>query len=594
MGVVSSRKAFAPRRFSWAYPLLVTAIALPVVCVVWLLQKAIDSERAVVRQLVVEARERTLDDAEKALEARFEERVDSAYRMGLQEHAHAMIPALREVVKRGIADSFVYWGEGTPHADKRETGRARAMVGRIRTILERSDENRLSSLEEGLDDPELGSAQLAGGRSAWLLAFSLVLDYYETRGAIPEAIVERLDGVFEGRWATNASRSQLAYLMKRFGKRVTSEDAREVMDALSLSMRWSETRQSDRARSEVGLWQVAEGLVGIDNAERTLTVLFRESGFLERASNDVPGIAVIVSGTGEDGDYALVRPMQVPLESFSLAVQADGSSGVPREGESRIGLYVWIGGIVLLLSAVSGVTIVVLMRRQSGAAQLKNDLVATVTHELKTPVASIRLLVDTLRNPERSEKVNTGEYLSLIDKENRRLGRLIDDFLSFSRMERNKSNFSLEEIDPVSVVETSEEAFRERFSGSRFSLEVQVADGMPAIAGDEEALATALGNLLENALKYGGRPPLITLRLEAQSDGVCFTVKDDGPGIPRREQRKVFRRFYQGSRKLSSHSGGVGLGLSIVSFIVAEHGGQVSLESEEGAGSVFSIMIPYA
>lgn len=161
-------------------------------------------------------------------------------------------------------------------------------------------------------------------------------------------------------------------------------------------------------------------------------------------------------------------------------------------------------------------------------------------------------------------------------------------------MERDKNSFDLQPVDPQKVAREAEVVFRERLADGNGRFRVECGADLPLIVADREALQTALGNLLEHAQKYGGRDPEILLTVEAVEGWVEFTVKDMGIGIAKEDQKRIFERFYQARTRLSEHAGGVGLGLSIVSFIVQKHRGELKLESEVGQGSRFTIRIPAA
>jgi signal transduction histidine kinase len=233
-----------------------------------------------------------------------------------------------------------------------------------------------------------------------------------------------------------------------------------------------------------------------------------------------------------------------------------------------------------------------MIRRQMRLTRLRNDLVATVTHELKTPLSSMRLLVDTLLDDAQPDLQKVREYLELIAKENTRLSRLIDNFLAFSRMERNKHAFEFRQIEASEVVGAAVEAVRERFSVQGCRFDVDLAPDLPHLVADPDALVTVVLNLLDNAYKYAGADKHIVLRAYAEQGNVCFQVEDNGVGLSPRDAKKVFKRFYQVDQSLSRTSGGVGLGLSIVEFIVAAHGGRVRVTSRLGHGSKFTVSIP--
>jgi signal transduction histidine kinase len=258
----------------------------------------------------------------------------------------------------------------------------------------------------------------------------------------------------------------------------------------------------------------------------------------------------------------------------------------------RTAAYVWLGCAVVAGLLVVGVFAGQYFRRQLRLNRLKTDLLAAVSHELKTPLASMRLLVETLLADERPDAVKTREYLNLIAGENLRLTRLVENFLTFSRIERNRQRFELAETSPAAIVDSALAAMGERLQAPGCQLEVELSSGLPAVYADRDALTTVLLNLLDNACKYTPAEKRIRLRAYRQDGRVAFAVEDNGIGIAPRERKRIFRRFYQVDRRLARETGGCGLGLSIVEFIVRAHGGEVTVESRPGAGSTFRVWLP--
>ena len=261
--------------------------------------------------------------------------------------------------------------------------------------------------------------------------------------------------------------------------------------------------------------------------------------------------------------------------------------------EHRVAAYVWtgalvVGAVVALASLALG-----LVRRQAALTQLRNDLVANVTHELKTPLASMRLLVDTLLGSGALHPPAVRDYLQLIAQENLRLSRLIDNFLAFSRMERNRYAFDFKPVPAAAIVEAAAAAVRERFREPGCRFEVHLAAELPPVLADGAALVTVLVNLLDNAFKYSSDDKQITLAAEAADGRVRFTVADRGLGLSPRDTRRIFKRFYR-VPGADPAGGGCGLGFSIVDFIVRAHHGSVSVRSRLGRGSTFAVEIPAA
>ena len=254
-------------------------------------------------------------------------------------------------------------------------------------------------------------------------------------------------------------------------------------------------------------------------------------------------------------------------------------------------VYIWVAGAVIFFMLVSTFLAGGTVLKQAKLNKLKNDFIATITHELKTPLASTRLLVDTLLESKCENKQQEMEYLQLISKENARLGRLIDNFLTFSRMERNKQVFEMTKTSPVEIATAAAEAMHTKFENAGVNFKLDITKPLPAISADKDAMTTVLVNLLDNAYKYSNEHKEIELRVFVEDSNVCFAVKDNGIGMTRRQMKKVFDKFYQADNSLSRKVEGTGLGLSIVKFIIDAHKGKIEVESKIGKGSIFTIKL---
>jgi len=276
--------------------------------------------------------------------------------------------------------------------------------------------------------------------------------------------------------------------------------------------------------------------------------------------------------------------------SFMPIDMAPFDAGTSRR--RTVYLSVALAGIGLM--TIIGLAVAGTLRRHLNLARMKTDLVATASHELRTPLASMRVLVDGLLADDELDPKKTREYLEMVATENARLSRLIDNFLAFSRLERGRYQFAFAPADPSAIVTGAVDAVRDRVAVN-CDLQVEISPALPVLTADAEAVTTALINLLDNALKYTSVEKRIVVRARPDGDAsVLFEVADNGIGIPAREQRRIFRRFYRVDRLLSRETGGVGLGLSIVELIVRGHGGTVSVRSEPGAGSTFTLRLPCA
>jgi len=287
--------------------------------------------------------------------------------------------------------------------------------------------------------------------------------------------------------------------------------------------------------------------------------------------------------------------LKLPLGSSSfpewtVALYID-SSAFETAASRQVAVYIWVGLLVVVLFLLCGALTAQMIGRQIRLNRLKNNFIATVTHELKTPLSSMRLLVDTLLDGSYVNQQQCKEYLELIGRENERLSRMIDSFLTFSRMERNKQVFEFTPVHPADIVRAAVETVHPKMTQPGCDLSVSIAENLPHVWADRDAIVTVLVNLLDNAWKYSLDHKTIRLSAYAENGRICFTVADNGLGIPRRLQKKIFGRFYQVDNRLSRRVEGCGLGLSIVKYIVDAHKGVIEVKSRVAEGSTFTLKI---
>jgi signal transduction histidine kinase len=232
------------------------------------------------------------------------------------------------------------------------------------------------------------------------------------------------------------------------------------------------------------------------------------------------------------------------------------------------------------------------VQREMALARLKSDFVANVSHELRTPLSLIRLYAETLEMGRVSGEEKLGDYYCTIRKESERLTALINNILDFSRIEAGRKEYEFRETNLPQLVRTTLESYRFQIEQNGFTLENQIADDVPPVRVDREAIARSLLNLVNNAVKYSPQEKFVGVRLYRANGSVKIEVADRGIGIPRNEQAKVFEKFYRAGDPLVHNTKGSGLGLSLVRHIVEAHGGTVMLESEPGRGSTFTIVLP--
>ncbi len=251
--------------------------------------------------------------------------------------------------------------------------------------------------------------------------------------------------------------------------------------------------------------------------------------------------------------------------------------------------------LMLLLAGVMGIGVFLVAgaaAREVRLAELKSNFVASVSHDLKTPLALIQLFAETLELGRVRSTDRAQEYYRIINGEAKKLTRLIENLLDFSRMEAGLRPYTLEPADIGALVQHVLGVMERQFTQGQFEVSATVAPGLPTIMADVVAVERAVENLLANAMKYSGDARRIDVTVTPAHGEVVVRVRDYGIGIARREQRKIFRKFYRVHHELGGGPQGTGLGLAIVDHTMRGHGGYVGVESEPGQGSTFTLHFP--
>jgi signal transduction histidine kinase len=243
-----------------------------------------------------------------------------------------------------------------------------------------------------------------------------------------------------------------------------------------------------------------------------------------------------------------------------------------------------IGGVVMALRAAS---------RAMKLSQMKADFVSNVSHELRTPLASVRVFGEFLKLGRVKERDKIQEYGEYIETESRRLTQLINNILDFSKIESGQKAYHFEQTAVECVVADTLKTFEVVLEQNGFTVSLEKPSlPLPQVVIDPDAIAQAFINLLDNAVKYSGGSKEIGVKLAEQGDMVTISVIDHGVGIASEEREKVFEKFYRVGNSLVHDVKGSGLGLSIVKHIIEAHHGRVTVESEPGRGSAFTVHLP--
>ncbi len=250
--------------------------------------------------------------------------------------------------------------------------------------------------------------------------------------------------------------------------------------------------------------------------------------------------------------------------------------------------------IALALAAIlaGGYFVAVDTRRQLALAQKKTDFVSNVSHELKTPLTSIRMFAELLADNRVKEPEKRSRYLRIIASESERLARLVNNVLDFARLEKKQRIYHMQECDLLPVIERIWEAESIRLQEAGFSTQWTAEPGPYTATCDADAISQILVNLMSNAEKYGGERREIELRTGQVDGALHLIVLDRGPGVPRGLEEKIFEAFYRADDSLASGIQGSGLGLTLAHSIAKDHGATLTCRSRIGGGSAFTLNLP--
>ncbi|WP_141590349.1 MULTISPECIES: cell wall metabolism sensor histidine kinase WalK [unclassified Myxococcus] len=287
------------------------------------------------------------------------------------------------------------------------------------------------------------------------------------------------------------------------------------------------------------------------------------------------------------------RVLSSPLQDFRLVVLPTGEDPVARASTRNRVLYGVLLGVFYLTLTFGVVYTGRALYREAQLSRMKTDFVSLVSHELRTPLTSIRMFIETLALGRLKDPAQMQEVLTLLMRETERLSIFVERVLDWARIEGGRKVYQREIVPVSELVNAAVEAFRTQRMEDGVDLTVEVSDGLPALDVDRAAVAGALLNLLQNAYKYSGPDNRrITLQVRGSGKGVDLTVEDNGVGIAPQERTRIFERFYRVDNLLTRRTEGSGLGLAITRRIIETHGGRISVQSEPGKGSRFTIHLP--
>lgn len=335
--------------------------------------------------------------------------------------------------------------------------------------------------------------------------------------------------------------------------------------------------------TEAILASMNDALIVLDKSGLVVRINRAAEELFGISADDANGIPLIQAVRNTDiVDYALNRRKDETERAIELrTIGRDG----PRYLLAQLNEIEGGAGKLLMLSDIT---------RLKNLERIRKDFVANVSHELKTPVTSIQGFIETLKDGAINDPAATKRFLDIMDQQSARLGAIIDDLLSISRLEQGERATIAREISSIpDLLENVRNLCQEHADKKQTSLVITMPKKLDCSV-NPGLIEQAITNLVLNAIKYSPDKSTVSVRvwLDDASKHLVCTVSDNGIGIPEKDLSRIFERFYRVDKGRSRAVGGTGLGLSIVRHIALAHGGSVSVESREGEGSTFRLDIP--
>jgi signal transduction histidine kinase len=256
------------------------------------------------------------------------------------------------------------------------------------------------------------------------------------------------------------------------------------------------------------------------------------------------------------------------------------------------GIYLFAFILIGLLMLLGFVFTIYSLNMELRLNKLKSEFISNVSHELKSPLTSIRMMTEMLHHNRVETEERKSAYYAAMLEESEHLSHLIDNILDFSRMEDDRKKYDFIDLDLNELLLKFLESIRERPPEPGFDIRYNCPDRVPVIKGDKDAILQVFYNLVDNAIKFSGTSRQIDINLFSRDDELLFCIKDYGIGISSKDQEKIFGRFYRGDEAHRKGIKGSGIGLTIVKKIVEIHKGYMTLESKPGEGSSFCVHLP--
>jgi signal transduction histidine kinase len=411
-----------------------------------------------------------------------------------------------------------------------------------------------------------------------------------------------------GRWRLDRSTFQLytrqvSAWLPPTGAPDPTADAFALADSAGKAVEIRQRLQQQAARGFISVWSWGRPvLISWENTPARLTALEAAPGYFNSWSNLWKNKNVIVQISDAEEHCVLGEPIP---PGRTAVVRSAADTGLPwtiqvasadpalESGLAAGRRRVVLGGLAVvgLLIGAGGYMVARARARELAMARMQKDFVTAVSHEFRSPLTSMRHLLEMLDQGAVSSEERRRQYYRVLVGETARLHRLVEHLLNFGRLEEGKAEYRFENLSARELVVGVCEDFRSELAAPE-RLMVAIEAPEARVIADREALGRALWNLLDNAAKYSADSAPIRIELAADKVHVGISVRDSGPGIPAEEQQVIFEKFYRGARAREAGVKGTGIGLATVRYIVCAHNGSIELESKPGAGSTFTMVLP--
>lgn len=315
--------------------------------------------------------------------------------------------------------------------------------------------------------------------------------------------------------------------------------------------------------------------------------------------------AVIKNGVVNEGTYKKSGKNDFLKSNYRVRLFPDNfisqdiilSVVFPERTNYVLGSMVWILGGSFLFSLIILATFAMslfFIIRQKKISEMKSDFLNNMTHEFKTPIATISLAADTITNPKViNDESSIKHFIGMIKKENSRMNKKVETILQIASLDKKEIDFKFENLSLHSIIERAVDTIDIHLKQLNGSIKLNLNASEPVINGDAEHLFNLVNNLLDNAIKYSADAPDITVETRNNESGIVMSVEDKGIGMTKSVQGRIFERFYRQTSGNVHDVKGFGLGLNYARAIVDAHRGDITVHSEPGKGSRFDVFLPF-